>query len=169
MKLKLLSMGILLSANVYAIDAANEPLQPLPPAPTLDQARVKLGEKLFNDTHLSKDNSISCASCHNLKKGGTDQDIVSTGIKNQKGEINSPTVYNSRHNFVQFWDGRAKSLEEQAEGPVANPVEMGHEWKQLVEEIKSNPEYVKLFKETFNGEINQKTITQISRVFWRIR
>jgi cytochrome c peroxidase len=91
----------------------------------LDPNKLVLGEKLFHDTRLSGDDTISCASCHDLAKGGTDQSQFSTGIKGNKGHINSPTVYNSVYNFKQFWDGRADDLAAQASGPVHNPIEMG--------------------------------------------
>ena len=101
-----------------------EPVEPLPLKVDLNAQKVSLGNQLFHDTLLSGDNTLSCASCHNLTKGGTDQAKVATGIKGQQGPINSPTVYNAMYNLAQFWDGRAKDLQEQAAGPVANPGEM---------------------------------------------
>ena len=87
----------------FEVDA----LQPLPRSVDLSAAKVALGDALFHDVRLSKDNTLSCASCHGLDKGGTDNDRVSTGVGNAKGPINAPTVYNAEYNSRQFWDGRA--------------------------------------------------------------
>jgi len=110
-------------------------LQPLPKTIDADARKVALGQKLYNDVRLSADNSISCATCHDLKKGGTDQRQFSEGIDGQVGGINAPTVFNSVFNVRQFWDGRAADLVEQAGGPVTNPIEMGAEWPQVLEKL----------------------------------
>ena len=117
-------------------------IKPLPDPATLnlDQTKVALGKKLFHDTRLSGDNSLSCASCHDLAKGGTDQAQYSTGINGAKGHINSPTVFNSSFNLKQFWDGRADDLEAQAHGPVHNPIEMGSSWNQVLGKLKRDRE-----------------------------
>lgn len=115
----------------------------------LDQNKVALGKILYHDTRLSGDDTISCASCHDLAKGGTDQARFSTGIKGAMGHINSPTVYNSGFNFKQFWDGRAEDLEAQAHGPVNNPAEMGSDWEQVIEKLRKDHDLVKLFKKTY--------------------
>ena len=87
---------------------------------------IALGRRLYYDKQLSIDNTVACASCHDPGKGFSDGSQFSTGIKGQKGDRNAPTVWNSAYSTLQFWDGRAPSLEKQAEGPVANPIEMGH-------------------------------------------
>lgn len=148
--------SIILSSASFAV----EPIVPIKDVTSAAPIKVKLGERLFHDKLLSPDHTISCASCHDLKKGGTDQLPVSIGIKNQKGPINSPTVFNSRYNIKQFWDGRAKDLVEQAAGPVTNPKEMGSNWTYVIKTLKSDPKYVSLFKSSYGGEINQATITQ---------
>lgn len=137
---------------------ADEPVQPLPEHVQLNIEKVNLGERLFHDPRLSKDNSISCASCHDLKTGGTDKTPVSTGISGQKGEIRAPTVFNAVFNFRQFWNGRAATLQEQAKGPVANPVEMGADWDTVVEKLKNDPSYEKAFIKIYNRPINQEDI-----------
>lgn len=111
---------------------AGEPLQPIPLQVPLDAAKVALGERLFNDKRLSRDNTVACASCHNLAKGGADGLVTAVGIGGAKGPINTPTVFNSGYQFRQFWDGRAASLEEQAAGPVHNPKEMGSNWADVL-------------------------------------
>ena len=83
----------------------------------VNPAKVQLGKALFFDPILSADGTVSCASCHDLYDGGDDGRRVSVGIRGQKGSINAPTVLNAVFNFRQFWDGRAKDLQEQATGP----------------------------------------------------
>jgi len=137
----------------------NEPLLPLVPVKGLDPAKVALGEKLFHDTRLSGDNTLSCASCHDLSKGGTDQAPVSTGIDGQKGPINSPTVFNAVYGLAQFWDGRAKDLKEQAAGPVNNPLEMGSNWDEVLGKLKGDKEYVAAFQSLYPEGMTPDTIT----------
>jgi cytochrome c peroxidase len=86
--------------------------------------KVALGKKLYLDTRLSKDETISCNSCHNLKTFGVDNEPTSPGHKGQRGGRNSPSVYNAALHTAQFWDGRAADVEAQALGPVLNPGEM---------------------------------------------
>jgi cytochrome c peroxidase len=106
---------------------------------------VALGRKLYYDTKLSADNSTSCATCHSPKMGFGDGLAVSTGIRGQTGGRNAPVVTNSAYNTIQFWDGRAPSLEEQAGGPMQNPVEMGHSIKGIEQELSKDPVYVDMF------------------------
>ena len=140
----------------YATDAAtefeNEPIQPLPMSIELDPDRVALGNKLFHDPRLSGDDTISCATCHDLAKGGTDQAKSSTGIGGQVGPINSPTTFNSGFFVRQFWDGRAGTLEEQAAGPVHNPIEMGSNWEEVIPKLEKDKEYVEAFKSIYGDE-----------------
>ncbi len=124
-------------------------LRPLPEVEPLDANKVTLGRRLFHDTRLSGDNTLSCASCHSLDRGGADGAPVSTGIRGQHGTINSPTVLNARFNFVQFWDGRAATLAAQAAGPVANPVEMGHSWDAVVTTLRAEPTYAQAFAQSY--------------------
>lgn len=137
---------------------AESTVQPIPEKVDVDPLKVKIGEQLFHDKRLSVDGSLSCASCHMLHKGGVDGAETSLGIKGQKGPINSPSVYNAAHNFVQFWDGRAKDLKEQALGPVENPLEMGESWENVVKKITADPKYVKEFKQLNGGVITKETI-----------
>ena len=113
---------------------------------------VALGRKLYYDPILSSDHTISCASCHGPQTGFTDTRPVSLGVVGKKGSRHSPTVINSAYNSVQFWDGRAPSLEEQAEGPIANPVEMAVSLDDAVERLQSDPAYVALFKQAWGTE-----------------
>ncbi len=115
--------------------------------------RVSLGRQLYFDTRLSKSQEISCNSCHQLDKFGVDGKQFSPGHKGQLGGRNSPSVYNAALHFVQFWDGRAANVEEQAKGPVLNPGEMAMPDAKRVEAVlASMPEYVEAFKAAFPGE-----------------
>jgi len=130
-------------------DLSKEPIQPLPTDLQLNAKMVALGKRLFFDPQLSADGKVSCASCHSLEKGGTDGQPRSDGVGGQLGGVNAPTVLNSGFNFVQFWDGRAANLEEQAGGPVANPVEMAGDWNKIVEALGKDETYVAMFGAAF--------------------
>lgn len=112
--------------------------------------KVALGKKLYFDPRLSKDGSVSCNSCHDLAAAGADDKPVSTGVGGAQGTRNSPTVWNSAFHSAQFWDGRAGSLEEQAKGPLINPVEMAMpSLDAVVQRVKSIPGYVAEFDKVF--------------------
>ncbi len=116
----------------------------------MDKARTDLGRKLYFDTRLSKNHDVACNSCHLLDKFGVDSKPVSPGHKKQTGDRNSPTVYNAAGHIAQFWDGRAKDVEEQAKGPVLNPVEMAMPNEAaVVNVLKSIPGYAADFKAAF--------------------
>jgi cytochrome c peroxidase len=126
---------------------------PIPQENPLTVQKWALGKKLYFDHVLSSDGTVACASCHEPLKGYTDQAPVSTGIGRAKGGISAPTVINSAYNGLQFWDGRAHSLEDQAQAPPQNPIEMfdgkGHPWNRVVYRLREQPEYVKEFKAVF--------------------
>lgn len=119
--------------------------------PTADT--VALGRRLYYDTGLSIDNTISCASCHNPMVGFGDGKPVSDGVRQQKGNRNSPTVFNAAYMTMQFWDGRAPSLEKQAEGPAANPVEMGNTLEGVERTLNADPSYRLEFKKAFGADV----------------
>lgn len=136
-----------------------EPISPLPSSVDVNMDKVLLGRSLYHDTTLSGDGTVSCATCHMLDHGGAEPRKTSTGIKGHIGPINSPTVLNSGYNFVQFWDGRAKDLQEQAAGPVENPIEMGAQWDNVVERLKKNKEYVTAFGKLYTDGITKDNTT----------
>jgi cytochrome c peroxidase len=141
------------SAPVNADLLAEEPILPLPARTVAaDGNKVLLGRELFHEVRLSKDNSVSCASCHDLQHGGVDGKVKSIGVSGAVGEINAPTVFNSGLNFRQFWNGRAKSLEEQVDGPIQNPKEMGSSWDDVISKLKAETHYVDLFKKVYQDE-----------------
>ncbi len=125
--------------------------------------KVALGERLFHDTALSIDRTLSCSSCHDVRKGaGEDHRSGSLGVGGQVGSRNAPTVWNSGFQSVLFWDGRAASLEDQAKGPPLNPKEMGMPSVAAVEQrIRDNPAYREPFARTFGAD-QPITITQIT-------
>ncbi|RXK05264.1 cytochrome-c peroxidase [Halarcobacter bivalviorum] len=141
-------------AIVYLLGSS---IEPIPQTVEYNYEKALLGKKLFFDPILSKDNSISCATCHDLKNGGDDGLKFSVGIDGQIGDINAPTVLNSFFNFRQFWDGRAHNLEEQALGPIENPVEMGHDFAILVKKLKVTT-YNKDFKKIYIDGITKENL-----------
>lgn len=117
--------------------------------------QIALGKKLYFDTILSLDNTVSCNTCHLIDngKGGVDGKTVSTGVDNKNGTRNSPTVLNSGFQAIQFWDGRAPDLREQAKGPILNPVEMAMpDEKTVVERLKANDKYPAEFALAFPNQ-----------------
>lgn len=160
----LLSMGLMASA--HAASVRNEPIQPVQPHEITDTAKVELGKKLFFDPRLSKSGFISCNSCHNMSMGGSDNLATSIGDRWQQGPINSPTVLNSSLNVAQFWDGRAGTLQDQAGGPISNPLEMGFTHELAIEVLQSIPQYVEEFKTVYGSEnISIEDVTDAIAVF----
>ena len=141
--------------------AEKEPIQPITAAKVANPAMVELGKKLFFDPRLSRSGFISCNSCHNLSMGGTDNIKTSIGHNWQRGPINSPTVLNSSMNVAQFWDGRAKDLQEQAGGPIANPGEMAFTHELAIDVLASIPAYRSEFRQVFGQD--KLTIEQVTR------
>ncbi|WP_265088824.1 cytochrome-c peroxidase [Psychrobacter jeotgali] len=139
----------------------SEPIQPIEVVAVSSPKQVDLGRMLWFDTRLSKSGGLSCNSCHDLAKGGTDNMPTSIGHGWAEGPINSPTVLNSRYSLAQFWDGRAKDLMEQAGGPIENPIEMASSHEHVVKVLNSIPEYKALFQEAFDDN-NEITIEQIT-------
>jgi len=148
-------------ANIGAAWAMDEPIKPIPAAKVSNPAMVDLGKKLFFDIRLSKSGFISCNSCHNLSMGGTDNLKTSIGHNWNQGPINAPTVLNACMNVAQFWDGRAKDLQAQAGGPIANPGEMASNHALAVEVLQSIPGYVAEFKKVFGND--KVTIEQVTK------
>jgi cytochrome c peroxidase len=136
----------------------SEHFQPLPLKMKYDKQKALLGKKLYFDPILSRDNTISCASCHNLELGGVDNLQFSFGIEGKMGDINTPTVLNAIFNFRQMWDGRAASLTHQIQFPLTNPKEMGNSYKNLIKTLKNNDYYEKIFNKIYKNGITQENI-----------
>lgn len=134
------------------------------PENPITEAKVTLGRMLYFDKRLSKNQDVSCNSCHRLGDYGVDGDPTSQGHRGQKGDRNSPTVYNAGGYVAQFWDGRAKDLEDQAKGPILNPVEMAMPSPAHVEKVlRSIPGYVKAFKVAFPGDKNPVSYDNLAK------
>lgn len=145
-----------------------EPILPLPTSgPTADPAKIQLGQLLFHEKKLSKDESVSCASCHNLQRGGADGLNKPVGINGAVGEVNTPTVLNSGFNFRQFWNGRVKTLEAQIDGPLQDPKEMGSNWESIIAKLKSDPEYTKRFSSVYADGITPDNVRNALATFER--
>ena len=168
--LVLISVTYLLSESgkVKVNAEALKLFSPLPtvmnsPDNVVTEAKVKLGRILYYDPRLSASQTISCNTCHPLDAYGAESERVSTGHKNQKGTRNAPTVYNAAGHFVQFWDGRAPTVEEQAKGPMTNPVEMAMPSGAVaVQVIKSMPEYSALFQTAFPKDTDPVTYNNMA-------
>ena len=137
---------------------SKELITPIPDNIEYDKQKAALGKKLFLDTRLSADDTISCASCHFLNDGGDDNIAIPFGIGGKIGGIHTPTVYNSRYNLAQFWDGRAANLKEQASGPIHNPVEMGSNFKDIIKKLNKDKKIVKEFKAIYKEGITEYSI-----------
>ena len=145
--------------GLASTEFANEPVQVIPDSIPVDPAKVELGRMLYNDVRLSVDNTISCASCHDLSKGGTDNKPFSEGVGGQFGGINAPTVFNAVFNFVQFWDGRAVDLAAQAAGPPTNPIEMAHkDWRDIENILASDKKFAKAFTAVYPSGVTAANI-----------
>ncbi len=149
-------VGALLASLLAATLAyAMEPLPKLPPIPTDNPqtlAKVELGKMLFFDPRLSKTGTVSCNSCHNVMEAGEDDRANSVGVDGKTGDRSAPTVWNAAFLSAQFWDGRAGTLEDQAKGPMVNPIEMGMTNHDLViGRLAQIPGYMQRFTAVFGG------------------
>lgn len=142
----------------FAAAVQGEPIKPIPEDNGTDGDKSALGRMLFHDTRLSKDDTVSCASCHELSSGGDDGRRVSMGIDDSPGLVNSPTVFNAGFNFKQFWDGRAETLSDQIDGPVQSAIEMGSLWPEVVAKLFQDEQYPGLFADIYPDGINRTNI-----------
>ena len=155
-------------ADDVVAERAGEPIRPIPQGVEVDAAKVELGRILYHDTRLSVDNTVSCASCHDLSTAGVDNKQYSEGVAGQFGGVNAPTVYNAVYNFVQFWDGRATTLAEQAAGPPLNPVEMASpSFDDIIAKLTADKALTKQFKAVYPDGWSQENITNAIEEFER--
>ena len=153
-KIRLLVTALAFAGSTSIVLAQALPTKAPAPAnnPTTAE-KVTLGQILFHDPRLSSSGTVSCASCHNTMLGGEDNRGGSVGVEGQVGGRSAPTVWNAAFNAVQFWDGRAASLEDQAAGPVTNPIEMGMKsWDDVVTRLKSIEGYQAMFEKAFGKD-----------------
>ena len=135
-----------------------EPISPIPRTVEVDDARAQLGETLFFDTRLSTNNSVSCATCHQLAVGGDDNQAAGLSLTADKHAINTPTVFNARYNFRQNWDGSAKSLAEQIDVDLSNHHEFSNQWDNIIEQLSQDQKLTQDFNLVFKEGINRKNI-----------
>ena len=172
----LLSLTALTQVNLVTSLAA-EPdkstvplgLEELPPVEDneMTEAKIALGKQLYFDKRLSADNTVSCASCHDPKKGWSNGEATAEGIGGQRGGRSAPTVINSAYQTYQFWDGRAGSLEEQALGPIANPIEMNLPVEEAVKKIAAIEGYERQFQAVFGETVTAENLAKAIAAFER--
>ncbi|MDH5180736.1 MAG: cytochrome-c peroxidase [Gammaproteobacteria bacterium] len=158
-------LAMVLTTVVQAATPVGLPAVPVPKNNPQSPDKIKLGEKLFLDKRFSADGTVSCSTCHDPARAFTDSPLkVSEGIKKLTGTRNAPTVVNAAYMEKQFWDGREPDLEGQSAGPFINPVEMGlknHE--PILQIVRSDPEYQKLFKKVFKASGKQITMKHVQQ------
>ena len=134
----------------------------------MTEGKLKLGKQLYYDQRMSADSTVSCASCHDPNKGWTDNKVTSVGIGNQLGARNSPTVLNTVYARSLFWDGRAPSLEGQAQGPIQNKIEMGDQsYRQIIERLRTIPSYRDQFRQVFGTDVTLDGVAKAIATFER--
>jgi cytochrome c peroxidase len=146
---------------------AGLPALPVPADNPMTAEKIELGKMLYFDKRLSKDGTISCATCHDPRMAWAENQPTSTGIGGQVGGANSPTVINAAYATEQFWDGRAASLEAQAVGPMANPIEMGHTLTQLALQLNEIPAYKERFQKVFGTDVTVDGMAKAIAAFER--
>jgi cytochrome c peroxidase len=134
-----------------------------PPTPE----KIALGKQLYFDARLSADDTVSCASCHDPAKGWSNGEAVATGVGGLKGGRNSPTIINSAYSKLQFWDGRASSLEDQALGPIQNPIEMKMTLDDVLPKINAIPGYKEQFQKVFGTDVTAENMARAIAAFER--
>ncbi|NPA41538.1 MAG: cytochrome-c peroxidase [Aquificae bacterium] len=165
----LVAVGISSADDKKLLEEARKYFKPLPKVAESKEnpvtpEKVKLGKMLYYEPRLSKSGLISCNTCHNLATYGVDNLPTSVGHRWQIGPRNAPTTLNAALHVAQFWDGRAKDVEEQAKGPILNPIEMAMDSpEEVVKRLKSIPEYVKLFKKAFPKDKDPLTYENVAK------
>jgi cytochrome c peroxidase len=170
LKSRLFAVSVMLGASCSLMAAESLPtVAPAPADNPTTAEKVELGKMLYHDPRLSSTGTVACASCHNTMLGGEDNRSVAMGVNGQTGGRSAPTVWNSAFNKVQFWDGRAESLEAQAAGPVTNPIEMGMKsWDDVVARLKTIEGYKVAFEQAFGKDsINKDNATKAIAAYER--
>ena len=146
---------------------AVEPITPVPDDVGVNPEKVALGRALFYDPRLSKDNTTACVSCHDLANGGDDGRRFSVGVDGNVGTINAPTVFNAGLNFKQFWDGRANTLDQQIDGPVQSPLELGGLWPETIAKLYDHESYPRRFDALYPDGITRENVKNALAEFMR--
>jgi len=171
------SFAILLVVGIGSMAWASDPelgkpplgLKPLsiPADNPLTADKVELGKQLYFDKRLSRDDTISCASCHDPKKGWSNGEAFATGVRGQVGGRSAPTIINAAYSDLQFWDGRALALEGQALGPIQNPIEMDMSLDEVVAKLNKIDGYRAAFRKVFNTDVTSEGIAKAIASFER--
>jgi cytochrome c peroxidase len=168
-----LFLAFVLLSTVSTVPAADDPVpQGLPKIRypkdnPPSEAKIALGKQLYFDPRMSLDNTISCATCHDPKKGWSNGEAVATGVGGLKGGRSSPTIINAAYGGLQFWDGRAASLEDQALGPIQNPIEMTMSLDKVVERLNKIEGYRKQFQDVFGTDVTSEGIAKAIAAYER--
>jgi cytochrome c peroxidase len=162
----LVAQSLAADGGVPPIPAGLKPLN-IPADNPLTPEKIELGKQLYFDPRLSCDETVSCASCHDPKKGWSNGEAVATGVRSQKGGRSAPTIINSAYFDLQFWDGRANRLEGQALGPIANPIEMDHPIEACVTKLNEIKGYRDQFRKVFNSDVTPENIAKAIAAFER--
>lgn len=156
-----------MSHIAVAAEPAGLPPIPYPKDNPPSDEKIALGKQLYFDGRLSADGKVSCASCHDPAKGFSNADQFATGVEGKKGGRNSPTVINAAYQKFQFWDGRAKSLEDQALGPIQNPIEMNMTLDAVVAKLNGIEGYKSQFQKVFNTDVTSDGIAKAIAAYER--
>jgi len=140
---------------------------PVPEDNPLTVEKIELGKQLYFDPRLSCDDTVSCASCHDPKKGWSNGTPFATGVRSQIGGRSAPTIINAAYSELQFWDGRALRLEGQALGPIQNPIEMDHKLSDCVTKLNLVPGYKEQFQKVFGSDVTPENIAKAIACFER--
>jgi cytochrome c peroxidase len=147
------SAGIALPLSAQEVPSGLKPIK-YPKDNPPSKAKILLGKQLYFDGRLSSDDNVSCASCHDPAKGWSNGEAFATGVEGQQGGRSAPTVINTAYQYFQFWDGRAGSLEEQALGPIQNPIEMNMTLDAVVKKLQAIKGYRDQFQDVFGTDVN---------------
>jgi len=164
------------TARISRRPTEDEPIEPLPTVEEIAEAlelelipaRIDLGRHLFHDTRLSKDHTVSCASCHDLRFAGIDRTPKAVGIHGQIGDLNTPTVFNSALGIAQFWDGRAIDLTSQAEGPPQAAGEMGSNFAEITSRLQQDHGMLTAFRDAFPDAVKSAEDITTDRILQAI-
>ncbi len=152
---------------LVAAEPAGLPPVPHPKDNPSTPEKIALGKQLYFDGRMSADNKVSCASCHDPAKGFSNGEQFATGVEGKIGGRNSPTIINSAYGKLQFWDGRAKSLEDQAMGPVFNPIEMKMTAPDVLKKLNAIEGYKKQFQQVFGTDVTEDGIAKAIAAYER--
>lgn len=151
----LMLFGLNLNARAEMLE---EPIKPLPAVPPLNALQVELGRQLFNETRLSANNTLSCASCHQLNKGGADSVAFSIGVLGLPVSVNTPSIFNAALNFRHFWDGRSTTLPAQVHEAVQSPGEMSGNWRDVVRMLGADATYRASFEKAYPDGVTETNV-----------